>query len=259
MYYRLARFAFSDPGRVRIQFQRHLSLLSQANNWLLPVVGLTVFLEKDLRYYKNYSGAGNTLICIQPVVRDYILDCLRHWVMEMHVDGFRFDLASVMARDEGGNLFGQSPVLERIAEDPILWGVKLIAEAWDAAGVSQVGVWFVRKQRRSNGRLSEYPACNRLFRTPAVPRRGSNRRLPAKKTDGLQCVRSVYVRALSSPDVAVRWFFKTLFPPRRPRMHIGRAPQGGFEVPGIGQELTVEKGRKIPLGNSRRGMDWRMK
>lgn len=96
-------------------------------------------LEADRRFYKNYSGTGNTLNCNHPVVRDYILDCLRHWVMEMHVDGFRFDLASVMERDEDGNLDANPPILERIAEDPILRGVKLIAEAWDAAGIYQVG------------------------------------------------------------------------------------------------------------------------
>ncbi len=96
-------------------------------------------LGENPRHYENFSGCGNTLNCNHPVVRDYILDCLRYWTLEMHVDGFRFDLASVMARDAQGVLHANSPVLERIAEDPILRDVKLIAEAWDAAGVYQVG------------------------------------------------------------------------------------------------------------------------
>jgi len=96
-------------------------------------------LDSDPRHYRNFTGCGNTVNCGHPVVRDYILDCLRYWVLEMHIDGFRFDLASVMARDEDGELQADAPLLERIAEDPILRDVKLIAEAWDAAGVYQVG------------------------------------------------------------------------------------------------------------------------
>lgn len=112
-------------------------------------------LEADRRYYKNYSGTGNTLNCNHPVVRDYILDCLRHWVIEMHVDGFRFDLASVMERDEDGNMLANPPLLERIAEDPILRGVKLIAEAWDAAGVYQVGRFPGQRWSEWNGRYRD--------------------------------------------------------------------------------------------------------
>jgi isoamylase len=112
-------------------------------------------LEKDRRFYKNYAGTGNTLNCNHPVVRDYILDCLRHWVMEMHVDGFRFDLASVMERDEEGNLLPNPPILERIAEDPILRNVKLIAEAWDAAGVYQVGRFPGQRWSEWNGRYRD--------------------------------------------------------------------------------------------------------
>jgi isoamylase len=100
---------------------------------------LYYLLEEDRRFYKNYSGCGNTLNCHHPVVQDYILDCLRYWVMEMRVDGFRFDLASVLARNQRGELLPDPPLLERIAEDPILRDVKLIAEAWDAAGAYQVG------------------------------------------------------------------------------------------------------------------------
>ncbi len=96
-------------------------------------------LEEDRRYYKNYSGCGNTLNCSHPVVRNFILDCLRYWVVEMHVDGFRFDLASILGRDQSGNLVPNPPLLEQIAEDPILRDVKLIAEAWDAGGAYLVG------------------------------------------------------------------------------------------------------------------------
>ena len=112
-------------------------------------------LENDRRYYKNFSGTGNTLNCNHPVVRDYILDCLRHWVVEMHVDGFRFDLAAIMERDEDGNILPNPPLLERIAEDPILRDVKLIAEAWDAAGVYQVGRFPGRRWSEWNGRYRD--------------------------------------------------------------------------------------------------------
>ena len=96
-------------------------------------------LEEDKRLYKNFSGCGNTINCNHPVVRNFILDCLRYWVVEMHVDGFRFDLASILGRDRNGNLIPNPPLLEQIAEDPILRDVKLIAEAWDAGGAYLVG------------------------------------------------------------------------------------------------------------------------
>jgi glycogen operon protein len=98
-------------------------------------------LEENRRYYKNYSGCGNTLNCNHPVVRGFIMDCLRYWVTEMHVDGFRFDLGSILGRDQHGNLMENPPMLEWIAEDPILSSTKIIAEAWDAGGAYQVG-WF---------------------------------------------------------------------------------------------------------------------
>ncbi len=96
-------------------------------------------LEKDKRHYTNYSGCGNTINCNHPIVRSYILDCLIYWVIEMHVDGFRFDLASILGRDQSGRLMTNAPLLEKIAEDPILRNIKLIAEAWDAGGAFQVG------------------------------------------------------------------------------------------------------------------------
>jgi isoamylase len=91
--------------------------------------------------YHNYSGCGNTLNCNHPVVRDMILDALRYWVTEMHVDGFRFDLASILGRGQDGSVLANPPLLERIAADPVLGNTKLIAEAWDAAGVYQVGAF----------------------------------------------------------------------------------------------------------------------
>lgn len=93
---------------------------------------------QDGRYH-NYSGTGNTVNCNHPVVRDLILDALRYWVTEMHVDGFRFDLASILGRGQDGSVLANPPLLERIAYDPVLANTKLIAEAWDAAGLYQVG------------------------------------------------------------------------------------------------------------------------
>ncbi len=97
--------------------------------------------ESDPRLYRNYTGCGNTMNCNHPIVRSLIQDCLRYWVVEMHVDGFRFDLGSVLGRDTEGRIMENPPVLERIAEEPILRHTKIIAEAWDAAGAYQVG-WF---------------------------------------------------------------------------------------------------------------------
>ena len=90
-------------------------------------------------YYYNFSGVGNTLNCNHPVVRQFILDCLRYWAAEYRVDGFRFDLASILGRDEDGSPLSEPPLLESLAFDPILGRVKLIAEAWDAGGLYQVG------------------------------------------------------------------------------------------------------------------------
>jgi glycogen operon protein len=98
-------------------------------------------LDENKRYYKNYSGCGNTVNCNHPVVRDLIIECLHYWVMEMHVDGFRFDLGSILGRDQYGRLLENPPALEHIAEDPVLRHTKIIAEAWDAGGAYQVG-WF---------------------------------------------------------------------------------------------------------------------
>jgi len=89
--------------------------------------------------YKNYSGCGNTINGNHPIVREMIFYCLRHWVHNYHIDGFRFDLASILTRDRSGNLIPNAPLVEAIAEDPMLADTKIIAEAWDAAGAYQVG------------------------------------------------------------------------------------------------------------------------
>jgi isoamylase len=112
-------------------------------------------LADDKRFYRNYTGTGNTFNANHPVVRDFILDALRYWVIEMHVDGFRFDLASVLGRGVHGNLLANPPLLERIAEDPILRDVKLIAEAWDDAGAYQVGSFSERRWAEWNGRYRD--------------------------------------------------------------------------------------------------------
>ena len=96
-------------------------------------------LTPDKRHYLNFSGCGNTLNCNHPVVRTLIMDMLRWWVMEMHVDGFRFDLASILTRGTDGGILANPPVVELMAEDPVLAGTKIIAEAWDAGGLYQVG------------------------------------------------------------------------------------------------------------------------
>jgi isoamylase len=95
-------------------------------------------LTPDGAYY-NFTGTGNTLNCNHPVVRGFILDCLRYWVAEYHIDGLRFDLAAVLGRAADGSLLANPPLLESLARDPVLRDCKLIAEAWDAAGLYQVG------------------------------------------------------------------------------------------------------------------------
>ena len=112
-------------------------------------------LDKDRAQYANYSGTGNTLNANQPIVRRMIVDSLRYWVAEMHVDGFRFDLASILARDETGRPLENPPVLWDIEADPVLSGTKLIAEAWDAAGLYQVGSFIGDSWKEWNGRFRD--------------------------------------------------------------------------------------------------------
>jgi glycogen operon protein len=120
-------------------------------------------LDNELYYlldsrgkYLNFSGCGNTVNCNHPVVRQLLMDCLRFWVADMHVDGLRFDLASVLGRDYHGNVMVEPPVVESIAEDGVLADTKLIAEPWDAAGLYQVGQFpFGRRWSEWNGRYRD--------------------------------------------------------------------------------------------------------
>jgi glycogen operon protein len=108
-------------------------------------------LENGGQYYRNFSGCGNTLNGNHPIVREMIFDCLRHWVHNYHIDGFRFDLASILSRDQEGNLLPNPPVIETITEDPQLADTKIIAEAWDAAGAYQVGTFGSLRWAEWNG------------------------------------------------------------------------------------------------------------
>jgi glycogen operon protein len=112
-------------------------------------------LEPDASAYADFTGCGNTLNANQPIVRRLIQDSLRYWVKEMHVDGFRFDLASILSRDEAGRPLPNPPVLWDIESDPMLAGTKLIAEAWDAAGLYQVGRFVGDAWQEWNGRFRD--------------------------------------------------------------------------------------------------------
>ena len=112
-------------------------------------------LDQDRAQYANYSGTENTLNANQPVVRRMVIASLRYWVTKMHVDGFRFDLASILARDETGRPLENPPVLWDIESDPVLAGTKLIAEAWDAAGLYQVGAFIGDSWKEWNGRFRD--------------------------------------------------------------------------------------------------------
>ena len=112
-------------------------------------------LEKDKSRYADFTGVGNTLNANHPIVRQLIRDSLRYWVTEMHVDGFRFDLASILSRDDAGRPLPNPPVLWDIESDPVLAGTKLIAEAWDAAGLYQVGSFIGDAWHEWNGRFRD--------------------------------------------------------------------------------------------------------
>jgi isoamylase len=112
-------------------------------------------LEQNRRHYADYTGTGNTLDANHPVVRRLILDSLRYWVEVMHVDGFRFDLVSILARDRSGHPLPNPPVLWDIESDPVLAGTKLIAEPWDAAGLYQVGSFIGDSWKEWNGRFRD--------------------------------------------------------------------------------------------------------
>ncbi|QDU96179.1 glycogen debranching protein GlgX [Lignipirellula cremea] len=169
--------ASSEPGAQVVEFKQMVKALHQAGiEVILDVVfnhtcegnerGPTLsfkglenqvyyMLTEGGKYYKNYSGCGNTVNGNHPIVREMIFHCLRHWVHNYHVDGFRFDLASILSRDRHGNLAPNPPVVEAIAEDPMLADTKIIAEAWDAAGAYQVGSFGDLRWAEWNGRYRD--------------------------------------------------------------------------------------------------------
>ncbi len=112
-------------------------------------------LQPDRRYYHNYSGTGNTVNCNHSIVRRLIRNCLRYWVQEFHIDGFRFDLASVLSRNQQGEPERDSPILWEIESDPVLAGTKLLAEAWDAAGLYQLGSFTGDRWAEWNGQFRD--------------------------------------------------------------------------------------------------------
>src|SRR6266849_6597579 len=155
-------------------------------------------LDADRAHYANYSGTGNTVNANQPIVRRMILDSLRYWVEAMHVDGFRFDLASILERDESGHVMLSPPVLLDIESDPTLAGAKLIAEAWDAAGLYQVGSFIGDSWREWNGRFRDDVRsffrgeeglverfADRLIGSPALY--GHKQREPEKSVNFVTC------------------------------------------------------------------------
>lgn len=114
------------------------------------------YLMDESGNYLNFSGCGNTVNCNHPLVRDLMLGCLRYWVIDMHVDGFRFDLASILGRDRFGHVMVEPPVIESIAEDGVMADTKLIAEPWDAVGLYQVGNFpFGRRWAEWNGQYRD--------------------------------------------------------------------------------------------------------
>ncbi len=113
-------------------------------------------LNEEKNNYRDYTGCGNTLNANHSIVRRMIMDCLRNWVTEYHIDGFRFDLASVLSRDEKGEPLKNPPVLWEIESDPVLAGTKIIAEAWDAAGLYQVGSFIGDRWAEWNGKYRDH-------------------------------------------------------------------------------------------------------
>lgn len=140
-------------------------------------------LQQDKSQYADYTGCGNTLNANRPVVRRMILDSLRYWVTEMHVDGFRFDLASILSRDSEGKVLSNPPVLWDIESDPALAGTKLIAEAWDAGGLYQVGSFVGDAWKEWNGRFRD--DARDFFRgEPGAIRRLADRMLGSHEVYG---------------------------------------------------------------------------
>ena len=145
-------------GHSRRRLQSHGRGRSSRADALLPRASRTprtTSSRPDRARYANYTGTGNTLNANHPIVRRLIVDSLRYWVEEMHVDGFRFDLASILSRDASGRPLANPPILSDIDNDPVLAGTKLIAEAWDAAGLYQVGSFAGDWWKEWNGRFRD--------------------------------------------------------------------------------------------------------
>ncbi len=169
--------AGAEPGSQVVEFKQMVKALHQADiEVILDVVynhtcegnelGPTLSfkgLENSVYYmldnggsrYRNYSGCGNTVNGNHPIVREMIFHCLRHWVHNYHVDGFRFDLASILQRDQDGELLPNPPLIDAISQDPLLADTKIIAEAWDAAGAYQVGSFANLRWAEWNGRYRD--------------------------------------------------------------------------------------------------------
>jgi len=167
----------SEPGASVREFKQMVKALHEAGIEVIldvvfnhtcegndqgPVLGMKglensvyYMLEPNKRHYRNFSGCGNTVNGNHPIVREMIFHCLRHWVYNYHVDGFRFDLASILSRDRDGNMLPNPPIVEAISEDPLLADTKIIAEAWDAAGAYQVGSFGADRWAEWNGKYRD--------------------------------------------------------------------------------------------------------
>jgi glycogen operon protein len=169
-------------------------------------------LNEDRSRYADYSGCGNTLNANESIVRRLVLDSLRHWVGEMHVDGFRFDLASILSRDAEGRPMASPPILWDIESDPLLANVKLIAEAWDAAGLYQVGRFAGDSWTEWNGRFRDdartfvkggdgavRPLAHRLTGSPDVY--AGEQREPEQSVNFVTCHDGFTLNDLVSYDV----------------------------------------------------------
>lgn len=169
--------ADTEPGAQVVEFKRMVKALHEAGievfldvvfnhtaegNELGPTLSFKglenrvyYMLGNGGSFYRNYSGCGNTINGNHPIVREMLFLCLRHWVQTYHIDGFRFDLASILSRDRNGDIVPNPPVVELITEDPLLADTKVIAEAWDAAGAYQVGSFSQLRWAEWNGRYRD--------------------------------------------------------------------------------------------------------
>ena len=187
-------------------------------------------LEED-GAYANYSGCGNTINANASVVRRLILDSLRYWVQQMHVDGFRFDLASILSRDEAGVPMASPPLLWDIETDPVLVGTKLIAEAWDAAGLYQVGEFFGHHWKEWNGKFRD--DVRSFVRATSAGSTGGGTvrkatRAPPADSRATASVRATWICTLSPGQRVVRGFAGE---PAVPRAHRGHAEHAGGHGP----------------------------